>query len=45
MTAGKDHVVAGSLKNKVREVAGRVLPDPVKARAQRRITEPGSGGD
>ena len=43
MMAGKDHVVAGSMRNKVQAVAGRVLPDPVKAKAQRKMTEPGSG--
>ncbi|MEV8441752.1 SDR family NAD(P)-dependent oxidoreductase [Actinosynnema sp. NPDC051121] len=40
---GDDHVVAGSLRNKAQAVAGRVLPDPVKARAMRGMTEPGSG--
>ncbi|GAB2992925.1 SDR family NAD(P)-dependent oxidoreductase [Saccharothrix stipae] len=39
---GDDHVVAGSLRNKAQAVAGRVLPDPVKARAMRAMTEPGS---
>lgn len=43
LMAGKDHVVAGSLKNKVQAASGRVLPDPVKAKAQRALTEPGSG--
>lgn len=40
---GDDHVVAGSLRNKAQAAAGRVLPDPVKARATRLMTEPGSG--
>ncbi|XVS62365.1 SDR family NAD(P)-dependent oxidoreductase [Actinosynnema sp. CA-299493] len=40
---GDDHVVAGSLRNKAQAAAGRVLPDPVKARAMRGMTEPGSG--
>ena len=39
---GDDHVVAGSLKNKVQAVAGRVAPDPVKAKMMRSMTEPGS---
>ncbi|WP_053733267.1 SDR family oxidoreductase [Nocardia sp. NRRL S-836] len=39
---GDDHVVAGSLKNKVQAVAGRVTPDPVKAKMMRSMTEPGS---
>ncbi|MFE9748877.1 SDR family NAD(P)-dependent oxidoreductase [Saccharothrix saharensis] len=43
LMAGDDHVVAGSLRNKAQAVAGRVLPDPVKARAMRGMTEPGSG--
>ncbi|QQQ74356.1 SDR family NAD(P)-dependent oxidoreductase [Saccharothrix sp. 6-C] len=40
---GDDHVVAGSLLTKAQASAGRVLPDPVKARAMRGMTEPGSG--
>jgi short-subunit dehydrogenase len=39
---GDDHVVAGSFKNKVQAVAGKVAPDPVKARMTRSMTEPGS---
>ncbi|MFS8103389.1 SDR family oxidoreductase [Lentzea alba] len=39
---GDDHVVAGSLKNKVQAVAGKVAPDPVKAKLVRTMTEPGS---
>lgn len=39
---GDDHVVAGSVKNKVQAVAGRMTPDPVKAKAMRSMTEPGS---
>ncbi|MCG8923408.1 SDR family oxidoreductase [Lentzea sp. CC55] len=39
---GDDHVVAGSLKNKVQAIAGRVAPDPVKAKMMRSMTEPGS---
>jgi short-subunit dehydrogenase len=39
---GDDHVVAGSLKNKVQAVAGKVAPDPVKAKMMRSMTEPGS---
>jgi short-subunit dehydrogenase len=42
LMSGDDHVVAGSLRNKAQAVAGRVLPDPVKARAMRTMTEPGS---
>ncbi|QFZ19149.1 SDR family NAD(P)-dependent oxidoreductase [Saccharothrix syringae] len=43
LMAGKDHVVAGSLRNKAQAAAGRALPDPVKAKAMRTMTEPGSG--
>ncbi|WP_352236880.1 SDR family NAD(P)-dependent oxidoreductase [Lentzea sp. NBRC 102530] len=39
---GDDHVVAGSLKNKVQAIAGKVAPDTVKARMMRTMTEPGS---
>ncbi|SES37996.1 SDR family NAD(P)-dependent oxidoreductase [Lentzea albida] len=39
---GDDHVVAGSLKNKVQAIAGKVAPDPVKAKMTRSMTEPGS---
>ncbi|MGM1061842.1 SDR family NAD(P)-dependent oxidoreductase [Saccharothrix sp. Mg75] len=42
LMAGKDHVVAGSLRNKVQATAGRALPDPLKARTMRTMTEPGS---
>jgi len=40
---GDDHVVAGSFKNKVQAVAGKVVPDTVKAEMHRRMAEPGSG--
>lgn len=42
---GDDHVVAGSLKNKVQAIAGKVAPDPVKAKMMRTMTEPGSAKD
>jgi len=38
----KDHVVAGSFKNKVQSVAGHALPDPVVADMHRKLSEPGS---
>jgi short-subunit dehydrogenase len=44
LMAGKDHVVAGSLKNKVQAAASRVLPETAKAKVQAQQTEPGSGG-
>lgn len=39
---GDDHVVAGSLRNKVQAVAGKVASDPAKAKVMRTMTEPGS---
>jgi short-subunit dehydrogenase len=39
---GDDHVVAGSLMNKVQAVAGKVVPDTVKAQMHRKMAEPGS---
>jgi uncharacterized protein len=43
LMAGKDHVITGSMKNKVQAVAGKVLPETTKARMQGKLTEPGSG--
>ncbi|MFH9010796.1 SDR family NAD(P)-dependent oxidoreductase [Streptomyces sp. NPDC017943] len=42
---GDTKVVTGSLKTKVQGLAGKVLPDGVKAAAHRRMAEPGSGND
>jgi short-subunit dehydrogenase len=39
---GKDHVVAGSFKNKVQATLAHVLPDPVAAQMHRGQAEPGS---
>lgn len=39
---GKDHVVAGSLKNKLQAGAGHVLPDTMVAELHRKQSEPGS---
>ena len=44
LMAGKDHVVAGSMKNKAQVASGRVMPETAKAATQARQTEPGSGG-
>ena len=41
--AGKDKVVAGSLKNKVQAASARVLPDETKAAMHKKLSEPGSG--
>jgi hypothetical protein len=38
-----DHVVAGSLKNRMQVGAATVLPDTVTSAAHGKMTEPGSG--
>ena len=43
LMAGKAHVVAGSLKNKVQSALAQVIPDTAKAAAHRKLAEPGSG--
>jgi short-subunit dehydrogenase len=43
LMAGKDHVVAGSVKNKLMAGAAKVLPEAAKAQAHRRMSEPGTG--
>jgi short-subunit dehydrogenase len=45
LMAGKDHVVAGSFKNKLMAAAGHVLPDPLVARAHAAQSAPGSAND
>jgi len=42
LMAGKDHVVAGSFKNKVQAAAAKVTPEQVKAKAQGKLSKPGS---
>jgi len=42
LMAGKDHVVAGSFKNKVQAAAGYALPDPMVAKAHAAQSAPGS---
>jgi short-subunit dehydrogenase len=42
LMAGKDHVVAGSLKNKAQAAAAKVIPESTKAKMQAGLTEPGS---
>jgi short-subunit dehydrogenase len=37
---GDDHVVAGSFKNKVQAVAGKVVPDTAKAEMHRKMAQP-----
>jgi uncharacterized protein len=43
LMAGKERVVAGSLKSKVMGTAGRFMPDSAKAEQHRKMAEPGSG--
>jgi hypothetical protein len=45
LKAGKDSVVAGSVKNKLQAGASNVVPDSVGARMQAGQTKPGSGSD
>jgi short-subunit dehydrogenase len=40
LMAGKDHVVAGSAKNRAQVVSGRMLPDRASAAMHARLTEP-----
>lgn len=42
LMAGKDHVIAGSLKNKFQAAAGYALPDPLVAKAHAAQSAPGS---
>ncbi|MEU6388050.1 SDR family NAD(P)-dependent oxidoreductase [Streptomyces sp. NPDC046939] len=42
---GEKKVVTGSLLTKAQELAGKVVPDGVKAAAHRRMAEPGTGDD
>ena len=42
LMSGKDHVVAGSFKNKLQAAAGYALPDPLVARAHAGMAQPGS---
>ncbi len=43
LMAGKDHVVAGSTKNKVQAAAAKVMPDKVSALLHGAMSKPGSG--
>ncbi|MEW9551905.1 SDR family NAD(P)-dependent oxidoreductase [Nonomuraea sp. NPDC050783] len=43
LMSGKDHVVAGSFKNKAMAGAAKVMPEAAKAQMHRRMAEPGSG--
>jgi uncharacterized protein len=43
LMAGKDHVIAGSRKNKLQVAAAQVMPDRAKAAVQASMARPGSG--
>jgi short-subunit dehydrogenase len=43
LMAGKDHVVAGSRKNKVQAAVARVIPEKVSASVHGAMSKPGSG--
>ncbi len=43
LMAGKDKVVAGSVRNKAQAASARVMPDPAKAAMHGKLSEPGSG--
>ncbi|GAA6619488.1 SDR family NAD(P)-dependent oxidoreductase [Scytonema sp. NUACC26] len=42
MMAGKDDIIAGSLKTKIQGTVSKVLPDTVNAEQHRNLSEPGS---
>src|SRR6266542_4314618 len=41
LMAGKDKVVAGSVRNKAQAASARVMPDPAKAAMHGKLSEPG----
>ena len=43
LMAGKDKIIAGSLKTKIQGHASQVLPSQVSAEQHRKMSEPGSG--
>ncbi|AVH70703.1 SDR family NAD(P)-dependent oxidoreductase [Nostoc sp. 'Lobaria pulmonaria (5183) cyanobiont'] len=43
LMAGKDEIIAGSLKTKLMGTVSKVLPNTVKAELHRKLSEPGSG--
>ena len=44
LMAGKDAIIAGSIKTKLQGNVSKVLPDTVNAEQHRQLTEPGSAG-
>jgi short-subunit dehydrogenase len=45
MLAGKDHVIAGSLKVKAQAAMAKVSSEPTMAERHRKMAEPGSGSE
>ncbi|MEA5604139.1 SDR family NAD(P)-dependent oxidoreductase [Nostoc sp. UHCC 0252] len=45
LMAGKDHIIAGSLKTKLLANVSKVLPDTVSAEQHRKLSEPESGNN
>ncbi|MGN6815332.1 MAG: SDR family NAD(P)-dependent oxidoreductase [Solirubrobacterales bacterium] len=45
LMAGREKVVGGSFKNKVQTVAGKVIPDSVKAEMHRKMAQPATAGE
>jgi short-subunit dehydrogenase len=45
LMAGREKVVGGSFKNKAQTVAGKVIPDSVKAEMHRKMAQPTTAGE
>lgn len=45
LMAGKDHLIAGSLKTKLQGAVSKILPDTVNAEQHRNLAEPGSANE
>jgi uncharacterized protein len=45
LMAGREKVVGGSFKNKAQTVAGKVIPDSVKAEMHRKMAQPATAGE
>lgn len=45
MFDGVDHVVAGSVKNKLQAAVAKMMPEPATAQMHRKMTEPGTAED
>lgn len=45
MMAGKDHVVAGGIRNNVQVAGAKITPDTAVAAAHAKMSEPGSGSE